>query len=386
MRDGYRLVVRGGRWLRSLPLLVVDVAMAAAGAAVTAWTTTLYPTPGSRPWDGYAWAFTVLVCAPLAARRRAPALTLVASCAAMVGFFTAGYAPSFVIVMPQLAAYTLAAARRRPVALAGAALTVATLTYCGTRSGLGTGASAAQAVVITAVVVFFGIGSRRLADLTVQLRHEREERARCAVLDERIRIARELHDVVAHHMSVISVQAGMARYVLPSDPPTAATALDTIGDTSREALDELRRILSLLRATDADEDAAQHDPAPGLGALGDLVERVRRAGVPVVVVVSGRVRALPPGADLCAYRIVQESLTNVLKHARPASATVALEYGAAALTVTVRDDGRGPAPGRASAGHGLVGMRERARVYGGSLTAGPGPEGGFQVTLTLPTP
>ncbi|MEJ3745873.1 ATP-binding protein [Actinomycetes bacterium KLBMP 9797] len=119
--------------------------------------------------------------------------------------------------------------------------------------------------------------------------------------------------------------------------------------------------------------------------LGDLVERVQRAGVPVEVVVTGPLRALSPGADLCAYRIVQESLTNVIKHARPASARVRLSYDAAALTVTVTDDGGGPPPEqRTGVGHGLVGMRERARVYGGSLTAGPGPERGFQVILRLP--
>jgi signal transduction histidine kinase len=199
-----------------------------------------------------------------------------------------------------------------------------------------------------------------------------------------MRIARELHDVVAHHMSVIAVQAGLARYVLHADPGTAEAAIGTVLDTSAEALDEMRRMLSLLRVGTGERRPAGYDPAPGLSDLPELFERVRAAGVPVRVAVTGEPRSLPPGLQLCAYRIVQESLTNVLKHAAQATATVTLEHRPGWFTATVRDDGaREPTTGE-RAGHGLIGMRERAMLYGGTLDAAPLAGGGFEVRLVLP--
>ncbi|GAB3944544.1 hypothetical protein GCM10027614_34910 [Micromonospora vulcania] len=227
------------------------------------------------------------------------------------------------------------------------------------------------------------------ARVAQQLEYEQEQRARRAVVEERVRIARELHDVVAHHMSVISVQAGLARYVLATDPQTARTALGTVLETSGEALDELRRLLSLLRLNvdGAGEESGSYAPAPGLDQLDELVQRVRAAGVRVEVTTTGTPRSLPPGADLCAYRVIQESLTNVLKHAPLAAATVALHYARDLLTARIRDDGTPGAPRSGTAeGHGLVGMRERAHLYGGTLTAGPQSTGGFEVVLTLPIP
>jgi signal transduction histidine kinase len=158
-------------------------------------------------------------------------------------------------------------------------------------------------------------------------------------------------------------------------------------DTSGEALEEMRRLVSVLRPSDLNPGGESYAPTPGLGQLNELVERVRLAGLPVEVVVTGQPRALPPGADLCAYRVIQESLTNALKHAAPATATVSLHYGGDRLTATIRDDGQAATPPvRApEAGHGLLGMRERAHLYGGTLAAGPRPEGGFEVALTLPT-
>jgi signal transduction histidine kinase len=196
-----------------------------------------------------------------------------------------------------------------------------------------------------------------------------------------VRIARELHDIVAHHMSVISLQAGLAQYVLDTDLPTARKAITTVGDTSREALTEMRRLLDVLRV-DQDDD---YRPQPGLAALDDLVERARSAGLPVDVVVTGDVRDLQPGPDLCAYRVAQESLTNVLKHAGPAKARIDVDYGEQTLVLKVTDDG--VVDNRAAAthpSHGIRGMRERAELYGGVLTAGLLPEGGFGVVLRLP--
>jgi signal transduction histidine kinase len=234
--------------------------------------------------------------------------------------------------------------------------------------------------------------------LTAALRQEQLARARRAVDEERLRIARELHDVVAHHMSVVSVQAGLARYVFAADPSTARTAVETIADTAQEALEEMRRLVALLRVapgrTGPSGDAPDM-PAPSLGALTDLIERVRAAGVDVDLDVTGTPRALSSGLDLCAFRVIQESLTNVLKHAPDAHALVRLEYDVDQLVVQVTNDGPTAVIGQdhdadenggsaGPTGHGLIGMRERARLYGGSLRTGPLAAGGFEVTLTLP--
>jgi signal transduction histidine kinase len=196
---------------------------------------------------------------------------------------------------------------------------------------------------------------------------------------ERARIARELHDVVAHHLSVVSVQAGLARYVLTSDPPTAGRALDTVLDSSSEALEELRRVLSLFRTAPFEPYA----PAAGLRDLPALADRVRSSGIRLEIRTTGAPYPLAPGADLCAYRVVQESLTNILKHAPGARAVIAVDYARERLTIEVSNDSSAPVGGPGT-GNGLLGMRERARLYGGTLHAGPRPGGGFAVLLTLP--
>ncbi|MFG1891057.1 sensor histidine kinase [Micromonospora sp. NPDC049051] len=380
--------------LHDVPATVVDAAVATAIVTVTAWMGRDYQLPGFREFDAAALVLTCLANIPLAARRRAPMAVLLTCCAAVAWFLNLGYVPSLNLFGPLLAMYTVAATRPTRNAVPGAAATATVIFYSGMVIEVYTPWTAlAQALVATLVAWLFGAGARRLADrnhrllaLAEELRREREARARSAVVAERIRIARELHDVVAHHMSVISVQAGLARYVLATDPPTVGAALDTIADSSHEALEEMRRMLALLRVSDTDPrgEGDGRDPAPGLGRLDELVERIRAAGVQVTVVVVGSPRPLPPGADLCAYRVVQESLTNVLKHARGARASVTLDYGQSErLTIWVADDGPG-APGGPAHGHGLAGMRERARLYGGSLYAGTAPGGGFTVTLSLP--
>jgi signal transduction histidine kinase len=386
------------RSVAELPPVVVDGSLAAAMVGVTIWLGLDYDVAGFRGFDLQAAVLTCAANLPLALRRLAPMRVLLVTCLAAACFFVAGYMPGFNLFGPLLALYTVVASRPLRTAVIGAAATVATIFQSGMAARSYSVATAtAQALVATAVAWVFGTGARRLADrnarlleLTEQLRQEREERARAAVVAERVSIARELHDVVAHHMSVISVQAGLARYLLPAGPPAVRSALDTIAGTSHEALEEMRRMLSVLRVVTAKErlDGGFDEPAPGLARLGDLVERVRAAGVPVELTVTGQVADLPPGADLCAYRVVQESLTNVLKHARSARTTVALDYGSDSLVVRVSDAGPGPAPRRAGppSGHGLMGMRERARLYGGTVSTGPAPGGGFEVTLTLPVP
>jgi signal transduction histidine kinase len=223
-----------------------------------------------------------------------------------------------------------------------------------------------------------------------RLEHEREERAAQAVAAERLRIARELHDVVAHSMSVIAVQSGVGNHVIDSQPAEAKRALAAIETTSRAALVEMRRLLGVLRP-DGDDPSAL-TPTPGLADLPDLVGQVSGAGVHVKLAVLGDRRPLAPGVDLSAYRIVQEALTNVIKHGG-AAADVTLAYGPREVSVEVVNSagGRpgGPAgrpawPGALVDGHGLVGMRERVAVFGGEFAAGRLPGGGFRVAARLP--
>ncbi|MBR7675346.1 sensor histidine kinase [Streptomyces daliensis] len=360
-------------------------------------------------WQGLDTRGTLLTCAvnlPMAARRKAPLALALGSYAVWTTYIALDYWPVVNTLGPLLALYTVASLRPLRQTVLCALLLAAIWNYAGT-----TGAEASPATVLgqsilyTAVICGFGRlagkaarRSVRLAELAEQLRRERAAGERRAVAEERVRIARELHDVVAHHMSVISVQAGLADYVFRSDPPTARGALATIAETSGEALAELRRLLAVLRVDENGELTGGDEayvPAPGLDGLGELTARVRKAGVRVRLTVTGQVRELPPGVGQCAYRVVQEALTNVLKHARAATAEVTVGYGARQLEVTVTDDGTGSKPtartGHHAAdvpvsggGHGLIGMRERARIYGGSLTAGPRPGGGYEVRLTLP--
>ncbi|GAB3189229.1 signal transduction histidine kinase [Micromonospora palomenae] len=203
-----------------------------------------------------------------------------------------------------------------------------------------------------------------------------------AVADERRRIARELHDVVAHHVSVMGVLATGARRVLRRDPDAADEAIATIEDTSRVTLREMRRLLDVLR-TDA-EPAADLTPQPGLAGIETLVEQVREAGLPVTLHVEGTPGPVEEGVSLTVYRIVQEALTNALKHAGEATAQVRITVADGYLTVEVTDTGRGPGPGPDRIGHGLVGMRERVGLYGGTLRTGPRPGGGFRVSARIP--
>jgi signal transduction histidine kinase len=212
------------------------------------------------------------------------------------------------------------------------------------------------------------------------LERERDEETRRALAEERLRIAQELHDVVAHSMGVIAVQAGVGAHVIDSEPAEAKKALEAISQTSRSTLVEIRRMLGVLR----EDEGASYVPAPGLADLDRLVRDMARAGLHAEVRVEGTTTELPPGVDFTVYRIVQEALTNVLKHAGRATATVIIGYESTALRLEILDDGRG-VNGRATpGGHGLVGMRERVGVYGGSFEAGPRTGGGFRVAVRLP--
>jgi len=213
-----------------------------------------------------------------------------------------------------------------------------------------------------------------------QAERERETAARIAVAEERARIARELHDIVAHAVSVMVLQVGAVRHKLASDEADDREALQDVERTGRAALAEMRRLLGALHDGDGDVELA---PQPGLGDLDGLVEKVGRAGLPVRVHVEGEPAPVPRAIDLSAYRIVQEGLTNALKHARAGGADVTVRYAPAELVLEVRDDGAGAAESD-GLGHGLVGIRERVKIYGGDMTAGPAPGGGFVLRARLP--
>jgi signal transduction histidine kinase len=242
----------------------------------------------------------------------------------------------------------------------------------------------------------------RARDRIRRIRAEHEAATRRALDEERARIASELHDVVTHNVSVMIVQAGAARQVLAADPAEATAALLAVESSGRAAMTELRSLLGLLAPVGTGDGPATGpapggagagqdlSPQPGLGQLQPLLDRLTAAGLPVELQVSGMPRALPPGLDLAAYRVVQEALTNVIKHAGKPRTTVRLDYGDAELVLEVTDAGRpipaaGPAPGAVpGSGRGLLGLRERVALYGGELDAGPRPSGGWQVRARLP--
>ncbi|WP_254645175.1 sensor histidine kinase [Streptomyces malaysiensis] len=240
----------------------------------------------------------------------------------------------------------------------------------------------------TAVVVGAALRGRRVARTRLVEQEEltAEERARRTLLEERNRIARELHDVVAHHMSVISIQAQVAPHLAENPSDELKENLAGIRQNAVEALAELRRVLGVLRSEDALADGARHAPQPTLDRLDELVGTVRGTGITILTDVTGERRPLPPGVELSAFRIVQEALSNVMRHAPGAEARVELGYQRRGLTVRVVNTAPDrPAPPSPGAGHGLLGMRERAAMLGGELTTGPTPDGGYEVTAVLPT-
>jgi len=350
-----------------------------------------------------AWAAYLLVAAhtlPIAVRRLYPLPTLAWGLLTGAAFAALGLslvALSFSIL---IYVYTAAARCPRQVSLAGLAAAEAMLlvVWLVDPGAIGDGGTLVIDGLIMAAAWWLGDGARRRQEAIVaaqeraaELETAREELARRAVTEERLRIARELHDVVAHSMSIIAVQSGVGVHVLDSQPEEARKALAAVEATSRQALVEMRRLLGVLRA-DA-EPRGSLAPAPGLADVETLAAEVARAGVRVEVRIEGTPAALPAGLELSAYRIVQEALTNVLKHARPAGATVRIAYEPGQVVIEVTNDGQGSgsAFGRRSTdsdpqirGSGIAGMRERAALYGGTLEAGPRPEGGFRVAASLP--
>ena len=248
------------------------------------------------------------------------------------------------------------------------------------------GLSSSAPLILVAAAMLVGESTRQRTEVVAELDATQEAMAESAreqtAMEERARIARELHDIVAHHLSVIAVQSETARLTSPKLSADARGRFEAIAKTAREALTETRRLLGVLRE-DVDGEA-ERMPQPGLDRLNELVDTARDAGANVRLILQGKVVPLPAGIDLAAYRIVQEALTNARRHAPGADVDVEVSYRADALDLRVRDHGRGPPDGELVASHGLVGMRDRATMAGGSFSCGAAEGGGFEVDVTLP--
>jgi signal transduction histidine kinase len=350
------------------------------------------PAPaGARTGDPLAYLLAAALAASYLLHRRWPLQALTATLAALLLYSADHYVgyPGFA-VFATVFGLALHASRRQAAIGYAASLVALSVALAMQPAALVTTSDWFSSLLVLTVAFLAGenLRARRarwsaLEERNLRLELEREERARQAVEEERMRIARELHDVVAHSMSVIAVQAGVAHHVIGSRPELAEQALATIETTARSGLVELRRMLGVLRQPD--EPGGDLTPAPGLGDLAELRDGLAEAGLEVSLTVGGDAERVPPGAQLSAYRIVQEALTNVLKYGGP-SAAVHVAASPSAVVVEVVDPGRGSGPGETvpGAGQGLVGMRERVAVFGGTLEAGPTPEGGFRVRAVLP--
>jgi signal transduction histidine kinase len=346
------------------------------------------------PWSGPKAVFIVaslLWTLPLLLRRRLPFAAPVFAFAVQAGSAFADPtlgAEATASLALLLAFWVVGAHNERPQAIAGTAIgfaSIAVVARVDERLGLEEAVSGILFGGAVSVIAYAlqrrGKRTAELEERAALLEREREDTERAAVAEERRRIARELHDVIAHSVTLMTVQAGAARLLLAENPERAREPVLSVEETGRHALAELRRLLGILRP---DQSEASLAPQPGLARIDDLLTRTRRAGLPVELAVAGEPRVLPPGVDLTAYRIVQEALTNAHRHAGPARAHVFLRYGIEALELEVTNDGRIAPNGGDGIGHGLVGMRERVELYDGTFEAGPRAGGGYAVRARLP--
>jgi signal transduction histidine kinase len=394
--DGFDGRVGAGLWsfLGNLPWIVFPLVIGIVQVGGT-YGASHHPGaaayPGGRPLDAVAWVLAIIGPASIAVFRRAPAAALAVCTACAAIYLAREYAAApvylsyvFTLVWAIMRGYHVFAWCSVAVLFVGQYL-VPVLVAGARWPSLSTfGADVAWAVACLGLAE--GVNFRRQrAQATMRARREQ---ARRRSSDERLAIARELHDVLAHSISLINVQAGTTLEVMDKRPEQARIALEAIKLTSKQALDEVRSVLNALRGPDAPVPAPL-GPTAGLDRLDALVSRARATGLDVRVDIVGAAdRRLPAGVDLAAYRIIQEALTNVVRHAHATTATVEIEYEPDAVRITVADDGRGhaawPVNGSGGGGNGLPGMHERAVALGGELTAGPGLKGGFEVQAWLP--
>jgi signal transduction histidine kinase len=387
-------------WSRSHPTVVDGlVAMLLFVAALPQLLSAHTPGKGHEKPDLSSLVIVAVIMAALAFRQRFPFAVLAVTAGGNLMLTVLGHDLTFAEVLAfVIAVFTIAARRALAISSIGGALAMA----CFIAVVLAMPGNIGSVGVITDIALIAGVWwvgrslrLRRAYLAELEHRAERLERARdsdarTARVEERSRIARELHDVVAHHVSVMTVQAGAARRILDKDPDSAREAMVTIEDVGRTTLDEMRRIVGVLR-TERDSKAAgpELSPQPGIHEVGALVDHVRETGLSVQLWMEGDPRPLSTGVNLAAYRLIQEALTNSLKHAGPqARAWVRIHYNPRELTVEVEDDGRGVAAALAdngdNPGHGLVGMHERVALYGGELRIGPRSGGGFEVRARFP--
>ncbi|WP_067174124.1 sensor histidine kinase [Microtetraspora niveoalba] len=340
------------------------------------------------PGTGLLLLISAMVVVPLIWRRRYPLAAF--AIVALVSFaqWAAGIPTLPVNLTVLVAMYGVAARRPLKWAIAAAVVTefgmFLSLVRDDTLDPLPASSVFIMAIWITGIYV--NMRQRyveSLVERAERAERERDQQARIAAAAERTRIARELHDVVAHNVSVMVVQADGAGYAIDTDPEQARRAVQAVSSTGRQALAEMRRLVGVLR--DDHTAGGEYAPQPGLEQLADLVDQVRASGLPVEFSVSGDRQSVPEGEQLVIYRIIQEALTNTLKHGGPGvRASVQVQFGAHDVTLSVSDDGRGASAARADDGHGLIGMRERVAMYGGTVHAAPRPGGGFRVTARLP--
>lgn len=362
------------RW--KAELIDVGIVLIVLGPTIR-WTTDGHP-------RGTGIALALAQALPLLVRRRFPLPVLTAVLAALVAtHFAIDVLPLFAL---GVAVYTVASHTGRRVALSAALLTLVALSIPPIHHGGGARDSYVHAIIFASAAWILGDNVRtkrayyrELEERAARLEREKEEGTRRAAAEEKARIARELHDVIAHSVSVMVVQAAAAGDVFETQPERAREALSSIEESGRSALTELRRLLGIVRS----DEHGSREPQPGLSALGELVEQIRATGLEVELELEGELGELPTGVDLSAYRIVQEALTNTLKHAQATRARVRLDRRERELAIEVTDDGAGPS-GEPTNGHGLIGMQERVALLDGVLEAGPGENGGFAVRARFP--
>jgi signal transduction histidine kinase len=386
------------RRLSPAQLIAIDVAVVTLVIVIIDFVMTRRtPLVSGSGWDRAGWTAYLVAAAATLTRRRMPrlALAIVFPIALATLCLRAGGPTVFLVALALYSVVTVSSRQAASIATSAVAGLILAATL------IGGGEQVAQAAIGGVSLILLGAlagenvkasrrydsqQAERAAQHAAAVAAERAEQVSRALAEERAQIARDLHDIVAHAMSVIAVRSGVARMVIDSDPAEARAALAIIETTTRRSLHEMRLLVGVLR--NPDDQQAELSPAPGLDDLVQLIADTAVAGVTAEVEIAGAARSLPPGADVSAYRILQEALTNVVRHAGPTQARILISYWPGGVSLEVRDDGpRESAPrlaGRPGAGHGLIGMRERAALFGGSLEAGPH-RGGFRVLATLPT-